>query len=507
MKAKIIYSKLDYLKNFIKQKGNEMHTIKRSLKLLLFAVLPLTMFLISCLEEDLTKQKLSETDIKEISSRSEVVFKENCAGCHGSTIKAFANENWDFGNTPEAIYASIANGRNDGEMPGFKGVLEDQQIKEMVVSILHSSDKLNEYNFHSITEQSEIYKAKDFRYKIEKVVDELQSPWGMAFLPSGDMLVTDKTGDLWRVGKMGIKTKILGVPSVKFERQGGLMDVELHPDFINNNYIYISYSSFKPGNNDLSSTSVMRFKLTDDKLTEGKLIFEALPYTNTGHHYGSRIEFDNNGYLFITVGDRGKRDEFPQDLSVFPGKVHRVFDDGRIPENNPFVNTPGAVKSIYSYGHRNQQGMIKNPISGEIWTHEHGPRGGDEINIVRKGLNYGWPVISYGINYSGTKFTELTTQEGMEQPLHQWTPSIAPSGMDFVRGDLYPGWQGALLVGSLKYKFLGLYKLENEKVISEEKILSDKGRVRNVKQGPDNYIYVAIEEPGVIYKIVPVKGG
>jgi glucose/arabinose dehydrogenase len=449
--------------------------------------------------------QFSDAELNGIMARSAHTFDEYCSGCHDDSLSHFAQREWIYGEKAEEIYISIAEGREDGEMPAFNDAFDDAKIKELVIAIMNTKGTLANYNL-SNSDDSKIFKAKDLSYKLETIADGFESPWGMAFLPNNEMLIADKSGELWRVNGSGEKSEISGVPKVKYRSQGGLMDIELHPDFNENNYVYLSYSVYNEDDDDLGTTVVSRYKLEGNSLTEAKEIYKALPYVSTGRHYGCRLEFDNDGYLFITVGDRGRRDIHPQDLSTHPGKVHRVFDDGRIPDDNPFVNSSDAVASIYSYGHRNQQGMIKHPVTGEIWTHEHGPRGGDEINIVNKGLNYGWPVISHGVNYSGTKFTDITEKEGMEQPLHQWTPSIAPSGMDFVRGDKYPGWEGRLLVGSLKFEYVGLYELDNKRIVSEERLMVDEGRVRNVKQGPDGFIYVAVEEPGIVYKIVPVEG-
>lgn len=234
-------------------------------------------------------------------------------------------------------------------------------------------------------------------------------------------------------------------------------------------------------------------------------IFQALPYSDKDYHYGSRIEFDRDGYLYFSVGDRGARDENPQNLYNHGGKIHRINDDGSIPSDNPFIDSSGAMPSIYSYGHRNPQGIALHHETGEIWSHEHGPMGGDEINIIKKGRNYGWPVITYGINYDGTIITEDTAMDGMEQPILYWTPSIAPCGMAFVEGNVYPEWKGNLLVGSLSYTYLARCELEGNKVIHQEKLLDGIARIRNVKMGPDGYIYVATESPGKILKIIPVN--
>jgi len=335
--------------------------------------------------------------------------------------------------------------------------------------------------------------------KLELITDELEIPWGMDFLDNGDIIVTEKNGLIFRIDKNDKLIKIEGGPKSTETGQGGLLDVQLHPNFIENRWIYFSYNKKK---NNKFTTAVSRFEFHNDNLKNEKLIFEALPYSNKRLHFGSRLEFDKEGYLYITVGDRGSRDINPQDLSRHAGKVHRIYDNGDIPKDNPFYDKKNAIKSIFSYGHRNPQGMILNPFTNEIWTHEHGPRGGDEINIINKGLNYGWPVITYGINYSGTIITNDKKKEGMEQPLHYWVPSIAPSGMVFVEGSLYPSLNGNLLIGSLKFEYLHLCIMKGSEVISEHRLFEDM-RVRNVKQRSDGYIFFSVEEPGRIYKILP----
>ena len=342
----------------------------------------------------------------------------------------------------------------------------------------------------------------EINYMVETVVPDLEIPWGMAFLPDGSMLITEKSGELIHF-KDGKKNYVEDVPEVYLRFQGGLLDLELHPNYENNGWIYISYAS-REGDGDGGNTAIMRAKLENNKLTNKEILYKAGPNSRKGQHFGSRLEFDNKGYLYFSIGDRGNREVNPQDITRDCGKIYRIHDDGRIPEDNPFVNTPIAKKAIYSYGHRNPQGMTKNPETGKIWVHEHGPRGGDEINIIQKGKNYGWPTISYGINYNGTSFTDKTALTEMEQPLFFWVPSIAPSGMTFVSSNIYPDWKGSLLAGSLKFEYLERLILKNNKVVKREKLLDGLGRVRNVRQGPDGYIYAAIENKGII-KIVPNK--
>lgn len=337
-------------------------------------------------------------------------------------------------------------------------------------------------------------------YTTEIIVPDINIPWGMAFLPDGSMLITEKSGELIHF-KNGEKIKINDVPEIYVRGQGGFMDIKLHPDYPNNSWIYFSYASAE-GEGDGGNTAIMRAKLNANTLIERQVLYKASPNSKKGQHFGSRIEFDNDGFLYFSIGERGERDINPQDITRDCGKIYRLYDDGRIPEDNPFINSSNAKKAIYSYGHRNPQGMIKNPETGDIWINEHGPQGGDEINIIQKGKNYGWPVISYGINYDGTSFTDITSKEGMEQPLFYWVPSIAPSGFAFVTSNKYPEWNGNLLVGSLKFQYLERLVLNNGKVIKREKLLDKIGRVRHVIQAPDGFIYVAVEGKGIL-KIVP----
>lgn len=339
------------------------------------------------------------------------------------------------------------------------------------------------------------------KLKLEVVVDQLTSPWGMTFLPDGAMLITEKSGKLlWF--KDGMKRVIPGLPDDFYAYgQGGLMDIVLHPKYSENGWIYITYSHSTDGST--GSTALIRAKLSSDyKLTNVEILYKATTLSGRGVHFGSRIVFDRYGYVYFSIGDRGQRDINPQDPKRDNGKVYRLHDDGRIPADNPFVGKAGHKEAIWSYGHRNPQGMALHPVTGEIWTHEHGPRGGDEINIIQKGKNYGWPKYSHGINYSGTSFAEDTTGTDAVDPIHYWTPSIAPCGMAFINSDKYPGWRNFLLVGSLKFQYLALVHLKGNTVIKETKLMDGVGRLRNVVMGPDGYIYAATEGNGKIYRLV-----
>ena len=347
---------------------------------------------------------------------------------------------------------------------------------------------------------SDVNLPKTLDFTEELVIGGIQNPWGMVFLPNGGILVSDKSGKLL-LHKSGETVEIKNVPEVYNRGQGGLMDLELHPDYAKNGWIYFSYASSE-GNEKGGNTAIMRAKLSDNSLLDKQLLYKAVPNSTRGQHFGSRLEFDRNGFLFFSIGERGDRDVNPQDITRDGGKIYRLHDNGRIPNDNPFMEKNGAKKAIYSYGHRNPQGLALHPTTGMLWEHEHGPRGGDEINIIQKGKNYGWPIITYGINYSGTKITDETARPGMEQPLYQWTPSIAPSGMTFVTSNKYPKWKGSLLVGSLAFQYLERLEIKNNKVVYREKLLNGIGRVRNVRQAPDGYIYVGVEGKG-IYRLVP----
>lgn len=336
---------------------------------------------------------------------------------------------------------------------------------------------------------------------LEMVVDNLENPWGMAFLPDGGLLISELNGTLL-LYKDGSLTEITGVPEVSYspQSQGGLLDIALHPDHENNGWIYFTYAS-PEGNETGANTALMRAQLTNNVLTNHELLYKAGPNTESPVHFGSRITFDREGFVYFSIGDRGERDLNPQDLSRDGGKIYRLHDDGTIPADNPFVNEADAIAATYTYGHRNPQGMTLHPDTGEIWTHEHGPLGGDEINILTKGANYGWPVITYGLDYDGSPISDKTHEEGMEQPLHYWDPSIAPCGMTFLTSSAYPDWQGSLFIGSLKFQYLVRMEINGGNIITEEKLFENTGRIRNVQQGPDGLLYVAVQGKG-IYKVV-----
>jgi glucose/arabinose dehydrogenase len=426
-----------------------------------------------------------------------------CAGCHGRNLEKFQEKPWMKGGGLSPLVQSITYGIADVGMPAFEETFTLKEIQALAAYVVKNvpadNKKLKPYDV-----RRSIFASRDLRFVLDTVVTGLKIPWGMAFLPDGGMLITERAGTMHLFKDGELSGPLAGVPEVVARNQGGLLDICLHPAYAENGWIYFTYSA-PAAKGDGNSTAIMRARLDGNRLKDQELIFEAMPKTTKVHHYGSKLVFDREGYLYFGVGDRGEHFVFPQKLDNHNGKIHRIKDDGSIPADNPFVHTPGAMPSIYSFGHRNPQGTAMHPETGAIWASEHGPKGGDELNLILPGRNYGWPEISYGINYNGTVLTAFTEKEGMEQPMHQWTPSIAPCGMTFVSGSRYPSWKGNLLLGSLSFQYLERVVLDGSKVVQTEKLLPDIGRVRNVVMAPDGYIYVAVEDPGRILRIMPLN--
>jgi glucose/arabinose dehydrogenase len=337
----------------------------------------------------------------------------------------------------------------------------------------------------------------------------LEIPWAIDFLDPTTALITEKPGRLRVVSKGKLQPEpVKNIPKVLNEGQGGLMDVAVDPNYKENGWIYLAFSHVldkkageeRPG----AMTKIVRGKIDNNTWTNEEVLFEAPHemYRTTRHHYGCRIVFDPQGFLYFAIGERGLGFE-AQDIKLPNGKVHRINKDGSIPKDNPFVNEANAIKSIYSYGNRNIQGIAIHPETGKVWATEHGPMGGDELNLIGAGKNYGWPEISYGINYDGKIITEFTHKPGMEQPNLYWRPSIAVCGLDFYTGNLFPKWKNKLLVGALKYEEVRLLDIENDRVTHDEVILKGQGRVRDVQTGPDGAIYVVLNDPGTVVKLLP----
>jgi glucose/arabinose dehydrogenase len=355
-------------------------------------------------------------------------------------------------------------------------------------------------------EDIRFFASEQHRFKLRVVTGPFEHPWSIAFLPDGRKLVTERPGRLRLIHADGQlePQPVSGLPPIAAIGQGGLLDVALHPDFSRNGWIYLSYAG-KDENGQ--GTDVLRARLDGLRLTDVQVIYRMQPKTRSSHHFGSRLVFDRKGFLYITLGDRGEM-ERAQRLDDHAGSVIRLHDDGRVPRDNPFVATPGARPEKWTLGNRNMQGAALHPETGELWTHEHGPQGGDEINIMRAGQNYGWPVITYGRNYgTGTQIGEGTHKSGMVQPLHLWIPSIAPSGMTFYTGDRFSRWQGNLFVGALKDQMLVRLELDGERIRHQEVLLKNVlGRIRDVRSGPDGYLYLLTDSPqGQLLRVEPAE--
>jgi aldose sugar dehydrogenase len=354
----------------------------------------------------------------------------------------------------------------------------------------------------AVRAEAQVHRSERHSFRVDTVVGGLEHPWSVAILPDGGMLVTERPGRLRLVrpggGEAGV---VAGVPEVAARGQGGLLEVTLHPDFATNRYVYLTYS--KPGEGG-ATTALARGRLGEGRLEEVRDLFVADAWSQAGAHFGSRVTFGADGKLYMTVGERGNMAN-AQNLGNHAGKVLRLNDDGTVPADNPLVTTEGARPEIYAYGIRSPQGLTRHPATGELWETEHGPRGGDEVNLIRPGRNYGWPVITYGINYNGNPISDITAQAGMEQPLHYWVPSIATSGLTFYTGSAFPEWRGNLFAGGLAGMHLARLDFDGTEVRATERLLDGQGwRIRDVRQGPDGMLYLVVDAPsGLLLRLTP----
>ncbi|MGF1593357.1 MAG: PQQ-dependent sugar dehydrogenase [Kiloniellaceae bacterium] len=337
--------------------------------------------------------------------------------------------------------------------------------------------------------QGSVERSEAHDFRVETLASGLENPWGMAFLPDGGILITERPGRLrlYKDGELQAGA-IAGTPEVYARGQGGLLDVALHPDFADNGFVYLSYAGEAGGE---AGTEVARARFDGSALHDLEVIFRVQPKTPGAAHYGSRLVFDRDGRLYASFGDRRNYMAESQKLGSHIGTVVRLDDDGGVPADNPFVGRDGALPEVFTYGHRNVQGMTLHPVSGAVWTNEHGPRGGDEVNPLKAGANYGWPEVTHGIDYSGTVISERSEAPGMEPPLVVWVPSIAPSGMAFYQGDLFPEWHGDLFVGALAGRHLRRLAMDGDRVVGQEELLTGlRERIRDVRSGPDGYLYL-----------------
>lgn len=358
-------------------------------------------------------------------------------------------------------------------------------------------------------EEGDVITSQKERFRVVSLAQHLEHPWSLAFLPDNGFLISERRGRLWHLDKEGIKTKVTGVSYVYHEGQGGLLDLALEPNFKDGGWLYFSYAASDPQDEDKANTEVARARLdiTNHELSNLEVIFKAQPKVEGGNHWGSRLLFAPDGTLYITLGERFDYKEEAQNIQNHLGTVVRMNPDGTIPEDNPFARQVNARSEIYSYGNRNVQGIALHPVTGEIWMHEHGPKGGDEINILKAGANYGWPEVTFGVSYWGFEISDKTSAPGMEDPILQWTPSIAPSGMAFYTGDKFPQWEGNLFVGALAHKHLRRLELDGNRVLVQEELLKERGeRIRDVRVDREGYIYVLTDEPdGQLLKLEPVQ--
>jgi aldose sugar dehydrogenase len=439
------------------------------------------------------------------------LYTEYCASCHGTDMAgrsgpSLVDGTWRHGGDDSSIAGSISHGYPDAGMPAMENELNAPEIRALVIYIRERAARVEAaHTKYNAPVPGAIVPSEDASFKLEPVIETgLEVPWAIAFLPDGRMLVTERPGRLRIIenGKL-LPDPVRGVPAV-YGGEGGLLDVVLHPDYSRpgNDWIYLSYGDKSPGG--LAMTAVIRGRLRNNAFAEQQQIFKAGDslYRAGEQRFGSRLLFDHEGHLFFSVGDRAcPGDE--QDLSQPNGKVHRVNDDGSIPKDNPFVGRPGAIPSIWTYGNRNPQGLAFSPVTGDLWEAEHGPRGGDELNIVHRGHNYGWPVITYGMNYDGTPITNHLAQTGMDQPVTYWVPSIATSPLTFYTGTRFPQWTNNLFLGALGTEELLRLVIEGDKVMHQEVLFKGIGRVRDIVNGPDGDLYVVLNAPDRIERLVP----
>ena len=432
-------------------------------------------------------------------------YEQLCASCHGLKLQggsapSMLDDVWAHGGDDESLARSIHTGYPEKGMPAWSPALSSEQIRALVIYI-------REQRAHALRENTTFATPKDdvtvssqlHRYRLQTWVDGITEPWSLTFLPGGHALATEKRGNLLLIEKGAHNRKVIrGTPPVDYDNQAGLFDVVLHPQYAKNGWIYLAFSD--PQKNadgrTVSLTRIIRGRLKGGALVDQETVYQApLPvYPRAGGvHFGGRIAFDHAGFLYFTIGERGRAPN-AQDVTVPIGKVHRLHDDGRVPADNPLVGDKTAVPSIWSCGHRNPQGLAFDPVSGDLYDAEHGPRGGDEINFIQPGLNYGWPVITHGMNYDGTPVTDLTAKDGMEQPVTYWVPSIAVCGINFYTGNLFPKWKNHLFVASLAAEELRRLELRDRKVVAQEVIFKNVGRIRHVIGGPDGALYVLLPE-------------
>jgi glucose/arabinose dehydrogenase len=457
--------------------------------------------------------------------RAHGVFLQYCAGCHGewgqgASASSLVDGEWIHGGGDEDIAASIRDGRPGTAMVGFGEILEEDQVP-LLVWLLRTAERYVAESSRPLVEaDGVVIESEKQTVRLEVVVRELFVPWALEFAPDGSLLVSDRHGELWVVEDGQRRDEpVKGTPTPWVRQDGGFLDIALHPEYAKNGWVYLAYSAPGPDNDvdslrdprNTSMTVILRGRIRGNEWTDEQVLFDAPDlYGPENLHYGSRFLFDGQGKLLYSIGDRGRKAD-AQDLSSPLGKVHRVNDDGTPAADNPFAGREDALPTIWSFGHRNPQGFARDPRTGDLWESEHGPIGGDELNVVEPGKNYGWPVISDGVEPGTTE----KRREGMEPPIVSWSPAIAPSSLHFYTGDRYPGWKNSLFLATLAGRALRRFEVDGRQVTHEEVVFEEFGRVRDVTTGPDGLLYVALErrqgfetkEPlGLVMRLVPVEG-
>lgn len=440
------------------------------------------------------------------------LYQQHCAQCHGVNLEggnaqSMLNGIWQFGDEAGYISRNIKHGITHLGMPAYEAVLSDREIRALTDYLLSAEREAGVEK----PPPPDMVHTLDYEVKVEVWAEGLAIPWDIAFPDADTALITERPGGV-RVVRSGelLPAPIAGTPEALHEGQGGMLAVAVDPEYAENGWIYLAYThALSPGEgrrSPLAMTRLVRGRVADHRWVDEEVVYEAPheTYLPTRLHYGCRIVFDAEGYLYFAIGERGIQDH-AQDLSRPNGKVHRIHRDGRVPEDNPFVGRADALPTIWSYGNRNPQGLAFHPETGLLWSSEHGPMGGDELNVIRPGRNYGWPVVTYGRNYNGTIVTDLRRKDGMEEPAWHWTPSTAVCGIDFYRGDEFPLWRNALMVGALKYEQVGLMTVVEDRVIHEEVILKNIGRVRHVVPGPDGAVYVVTNNPDQVLRLTRLR--
>ena len=450
------------------------------------------------------------------------IYNEMCASCHGNRwaggrAPTMLDDVWSGGSDDEGLAKSIREGSPVNGMPAFGALLHPQEVKALVYSIreAHLRAKQNPQPAEPPEAiHGRVVASEKHTFKVEVVAEGFRTPWALAFLPDGNLLVTERPGRLQIVspGK-GIIQTIGGLPPIWVKQDGGLLDVALDPDYAQSGWVYLAFTERGGTGTDASSTRVIRGKIRDGSLVDQQTLFQAPPelYWQSNVHFGARFFFDRDGMLYFGIGDRG-RYKHAQELASPYGKLHRMHPDGRVPADNPFADAggkPAAWRTVWTFGHRNQQGIAQHPVTGDLWASEHGPRGGDELNVIRRGQNYGWPIVTNGVSDDGT-VTESTAKEGMESPVAHWSPSIAPGAAEFYVADKFPQWRNNLFLACLTGKQLRRIEIDGRKVVHQEPLLQGIARVRDVATGPDGLVYVILnaafeDSAGHIIRLVPVE--